>query len=144
MGKHHEETMCGTHPKARRWLSNDCCGWFCALLTWVFLGFASYVVYGSILAPWKGAPLSGNVDLFGWIHYIGFFGCIFLAYWSHLKTMLTDPGAVPADAIPVDFYNEPSNKGHLQSHHDICRHCDHFKPKTAHHCSICDRCIVRM
>ena len=140
----HQDTMCGTHPKAKRWLSNDCCGWVCAILTWVFLAFASYVVHVVILQPWKGDPFSNTLDLSGWIHYGGFYGCIFLAYWSHLKTMLTDPGAVPPEALPLDYYNEQPHTGQLQKHHEVCRYCDHYKPRTAHHCQVCSRCIVRM
>ena len=149
MGKRHHAhhaPLCGTHPKARRWLSNDCCGWVCASLTWFFLAYASYAVYIAILLPWKGDPFSveQGPTANGWFHYLGFYGCVFMAYWSHLKTMLTDPGAIPPDAVPLDFYNAPPFTGQLQKHHEICRQCDCYKPKVAHHCSICSRCVVRM
>lgn len=137
---------CGTHPRSKHWVSTDCCGWVCAILTWFFLGFAAYIIYFRVLRPWKGDPFSTDNPPTdgGWFHYIGFFSCIFLSYWSHIKTMLTDPGAVPIDAIPLDYYNEPPFAGKFQQHHEICRICDSYKPRTAHHCSICSRCIVRM
>jgi len=141
-----EARLCGTGFGARYWFSMDCCGWVCASLTWFFLIYASYVVYFVILVPWKGDPFSftSPPNLFGWFHFIGFFGSVFLAMWSHLKTMLTDPGAVPLTAVPLDYYNEPPYSGRYQEHHEICKQCDAFKPKTAHHCSICSRCVVRM
>ena len=146
MTKRHPPSACGTHPRAKRWVSNDCCGWVCAILTWMFLAYASFVVYVVILLPWKGDPFSLErpPDLYGWFHYIGFFGCIFLGVWSHLKTMFTDPGAVPVEAIPLDYYDQPPYTGKFQDHHEICKHCDSYKPKIAHHCSICSRCVVRM
>jgi hypothetical protein len=143
--RHHPKTgpYCGTSPNSKRWLSNDCCGWVCASLTWIFLLYASYVVYFVILLPWQGNPFWLESNFWGYFHYIGFYTCIFLAFWSHLKTMLTDPGAVPLDAIPLDYYDNEAGDG-LKRHHDLCKHCTSFKPRTAHHCSICSRCIVRM
>lgn len=98
-----------------------------------------------ILKHWKGdvfgsEPLSSNA-LF---HYLGFYSCIFMSYWSHFKTMLTDPGAVPSEAIPLDYYDEPPHTGKFENHHEICRYCDAYKPRTAHHCRVCERCVVRM
>lgn len=58
----------------------------------------------------------------------------FLALWAHVKTMLTDPGAVPPDAQPI---NADFNPG-------FCHRCNAYKPKTAYHCSRCRRCVVRM
>jgi len=57
-----------------------------------------------------------------------------LAIWAHLKTMLTDPGAVPLDAQPLSSDADPS----------FCPKCDAYKPRTAYHCSKCRRCIARM
>jgi palmitoyltransferase len=45
-----------------------------------------------------------------------------------------DPlGMMPASVIP------PKRKGKR-----LCRRCNAFKPKRAHHCSICRRCIIKM
>jgi len=48
--------------------------------------------------------------------------------------MMTNPGAVPSNAKPVD----PADF----SRH--CHRCNNFKPPRAHHCSICGRCVLKM
>ena len=59
--------------------------------------------------------------------------CAWLALTSHIKAMTTDPGAVPREAKPLHASNQRR-----------CRRCDVFKPSRAHHCSLCNRCIVKM
>lgn len=66
-----------------------------------------------------------------------------LAWASHAKTTFTDPGSVPDSAVPVQTSTvddmEDNNVKHL-----MCSQCRNFKPKNAHHCRICNRCISRM
>lgn len=63
-----------------------------------------------------------------------------LLIWAHLKTMMTDPGAVPRDAIACS-----DDKVSLKAISDgFCSKCDRFKPAKAYHCSKCRRCISRM
>lgn len=131
-----DRPRCGTDHHTRCWMSTDICGWVCAILVYVFMLFASYAVYFKVLAPWPP----------GWglnFHLVGYFTCMCLAMWSHAKTMLTDPGSVPMDAVPLAFY-DGERAGKFQSHDNICKHCRVYKPKTSHHCSVCNRCIVRM
>lgn len=59
-----------------------------------------------------------------------------LALASHAKTTFTDPGAIPQSAVPVDVYTPAA--------HAMCSRCQAYKPKGAHHCRICDRCINGM
>ncbi|CAN0571332.1 unnamed protein product, partial [Ectocarpus sp. 12 AP-2014] len=76
-----------------------------------------------------------------------------VAATAHVRTMLTNPGAVPRDAAPPpppDSGGEGEGEGgvnnrggHLLSVDEKCR-CDAFKPARAHHCSLCQRCIVKM
>lgn len=65
---------------------------------------------------------------------------IFVAFAiiSHFRCMTTNPGAVPLDAVPVDYSVDDPIK--LKK----CMRCDTFKPKRSHHCSMCGRCIVKM
>jgi hypothetical protein len=79
--------------------------------------------------------------------------------------MLTDPGAVPESALPVALANaskeEQSKYVGLSSginermflrknyrleeqKYRTCRRCRQFKPARAHHCSICERCVIKM
>eukprot|EP00401_Gymnodinium_catenatum_P082913 CAMPEP_0117547906 /NCGR_PEP_ID=MMETSP0784-20121206/47373_1 /TAXON_ID=39447 /ORGANISM="" /LENGTH=243 /DNA_ID=CAMNT_0005344841 /DNA_START=127 /DNA_END=858 /DNA_ORIENTATION=+ len=54
-----------------------------------------------------------------------------MSVWSHLACMLTDPGTVP-----LDFEAAEGSKK--------CAKCRAPKLPRAHHCSICDRCILKM
>ena len=59
-----------------------------------------------------------------------------LALASHAKTCFTDPGAVASSAVPL------VTKG--VKFHAMCSLCQSYKPTTAHHSRICNRCITRM
>lgn len=48
--------------------------------------------------------------------------------------MLSNPGTVPFDAKPTD----PADYART------CYRCNNFKPARAHHCSICNRCVIKM
>jgi hypothetical protein len=62
-----------------------------------------------------------------------------LALASHVKTMFTDPGSIPREAVPRA---ELFTKGITT--HAMCSHCQTYKPPQSHHCRICNRCISRM
>lgn len=63
----------------------------------------------------------------------------FLALASHSKTMLTDPGSIPQEAVPLASLFQ---KG--VTTHAMCSHCQTYKPPHSHHCRICNRCISHM
>ena len=62
-----------------------------------------------------------------------------LALASHVKTMFTDPGSIPREAVPRAIL---FRKGITT--HAMCSHCQTYKPPKSHHCRICNRCISRM
>lgn len=119
-------------------MSTDVCGWVCAALVYVFMAFAVYTTVFAILPVWPAAN-----SLSHGLHLGGYLLCMLLAFWSHVKTMLTDPGSVPKDAVPLGYY-DTENGGKFQPHDNYCKHCKAYKPRTSHHCSACNRCIVRM
>jgi ribosomal protein L40E len=61
-----------------------------------------------------------------------------LSLWAHVKTMMSNPGAVPRSARPLAAAREAGIP------ETICGRCDAYKPPRSHHCRICARCIVRM
>ncbi|KAL7537951.1 hypothetical protein ACHAXR_009128 [Thalassiosira sp. AJA248-18] len=73
-------------------------------------------------------------------HIVAYFYCTIcaLALASHAKTMLSDPGAVPNCAVPIDSAARQSEA------HTMCRACKSYKPPGSHHCRICNRCVSRM
>ena len=77
---------------------------------------------------------------FGWSYaIIATYGVLtLLSLWAHLKTMLSNPGAVPRSARPLPAAREAGIP------ETICGRCDAYKPPRSHHCRICARCIVRM
>jgi len=75
---------------------------------------------------------------FGWSYaVIGVYNVLVtLSLVSHARTMLSDPGAVAADARALSSSDEATET--------ICGRCDAYKPPHSHHCRVCNRCIVRM
>mmetsp|Transcript_5136 Transcript_5136/g.9759 ORF Transcript_5136/g.9759 Transcript_5136/m.9759 type:complete len:395 (-) Transcript_5136:104-1288(-) len=172
---------CGTSPFDRHWLNWDCCGLFCAGLTYGLHIYGCYTVTQVLLPPWMSYTVDGVrwLSFWGKFHSLLFSLVAFLAVASHFYAMTTDPGAVPPDAEPLPEVNgldvtrqgsndattlDPmqvngaggsttaggnliSNSGMSSSNNRpkrICRRCKSFKPDRAHHCSICNRCILKM
>jgi hypothetical protein len=91
------------------------------------------VIVFAVLMPWSG------LSMHFWLHTIFFLIVSILAVTSHMRTMLTDPGAVPVGYSPSHLLHE--EKGGSMP---MCSRCNGFKPPRAHHCSQCDRCIMKM
>ena len=72
---------------------NDPCGICCATFTYGLLIFADYVVVTHVLYPWLGGARF-------YLTSLAFVGISLLAMSSHLRCMLTDPGAIPRGYQP--------------------------------------------
>ena len=141
----HRQSSCGTSWNSAIWFNNDPCGIICASITWILVLFAEYAIIGSVILPWLGHSFLAV------FHSLCFSMIAGLALASHGKAMLTDPGSVPKDAVPLISTME---KGGSDAFVDIgvandrnfksCRRCHSFKPVRAHHCSYCQRCILKM
>jgi len=112
-------------------VNNDPCGICCVGVTYLLICFADFVVCTQLLVPWLG--LTANCCML----CVAFLAVSGLALASHMRTMLTDPGAVPAEY-------QPANLLHDEGALPMCSRCNGFKPPRAHHCSQCDRCIMKM
>lgn len=66
------------------WCIRDICGIICAILTWLLILYAEFVVMTVILIP-------SPYPVYSVINMIVFQICAFLAVTSHVKTMFTDP-----------------------------------------------------
>jgi len=111
---------------------NDPCGMCCVCFTYLLIFFADYTVLFVLLIPWLGLSIGCCMLC------TAFMLISLLAVSSHMRTMLTDPGAVPFKYQPQHLMAE--EKGSLP----MCSRCNGFKPPRAHHCSQCDRCIMKM
>ena len=109
----------------------DGCGIVCVVITYFLLAFAEYAVVFKVVIPWFGS------SFYSLVHVCAFTALVGLAYASHFKAMTTNPGAVPPEAIPLDYNPERPEP------YKMCRKCNAFKPPRAHHCSLCNRCITK-
>ena len=149
----------GTGPFDEYWLNLDCCGLFCAGLTYMLHMYGVYAVCLILIPPWMSTVDEQGVrsiTIIGHLHRVAFTSIAALASIAHFKAMTTNPGAVPPDAVPLEEMKDmlaqnnddssalmqedkPPRKGRR-----LCRRCNTFKPKRAHHCSVCKRCIIKM
>ena len=126
--------LLGTDVDSEYWCNLDGCGLFCAGFTWFLVCFGEYATVSGVIVPWLG------FSVWGVLHTVCFSAVAFLCLASHGRAMLTDPGAVPLDAVPVPQEGKPD----ASSKYRTCKRCRTFKPARAHHCSICNRCVVKM
>ncbi len=126
------------------WCNCEPCGIICGCITWLLILYAQFVVTLKIIGPWFGFGLNGL--LFSVLYNYLALMCLFV----HTKAMITDPGSVTSLAKPtVEDSQEDLEEGNSGSQIErpprrYCRKCKIFKPQRAHHCSICQRCIVKM
>mmetsp|Transcript_24376 Transcript_24376/g.69885 ORF Transcript_24376/g.69885 Transcript_24376/m.69885 type:complete len:269 (+) Transcript_24376:58-864(+) len=105
------------------WFVCDACGIVCLSIAYGLLSTANVVVLRQGFWPW--GTLGSRLGIFIYeTWYV-------LAIWAHLACMLTDPGAVPVDV-------------ELEEGMKQCSKCKAPKPARAHHCSVCQRCIMKM
>ncbi|XP_049478653.1 palmitoyltransferase ZDHHC7 isoform X1 [Panthera uncia] len=124
----------------RVWFIRDGCGMICAVMTWLLVVYADFVVTFVMLLPSKDF----------WYSVVNgvLFNCLaVLALSSHLRTMLTDPGAVPKGNATKEHVESLQLKPGEVIYK--CPKCCCIKPERAHHCrfllfSICKRCIRKM
>ena len=120
----------GTTDEDGIWLNrSDPAGTIMAVLVWFLLGYSSLTM--TLLAATGGIPVIASMTY-------GIMSTLALA--SHVKTTLTDPGAVPASAVPTAAQRKSSTQQKLS----MCSQCQTYKPVASHHCRICNRCISRM
>ena len=119
---------CGTQAHHRQWLNVDACGLVSATAVWTIMIYCVLCVDSYVISPWLGVLTSFS----GFANFVLFNGCAVLAMVCHARTMLSNPGAVPPDARPT------TPEGWARE----CHKCKNFKPARAHHCSICNRCVI--
>jgi len=114
---------------------NDICGILCVILSWCLILFAQYSVVTCIILPEQDT-------LYKTVNFIIFQLLLFLATVSHLKCVFTDPGSVSrgsATRAAIESLGLSEDTVLYK-----CQKCCAIKPKRAHHCSVCKRCILKM
>ena len=126
------------------WCNKDPCGIITASFTWIILGFADVTIALCILQPWETLSASTATA-----HFALFNLLVVLAVTSHVRTMTTDPGAIPLHTTPLTLPqppapHQPQPPPHLPAV-PSCAQCSFsYKPDRAHHCSVCRRCVYKM
>lgn len=119
----------------RFWCIKDICGMFCVFFTWMLIFYAEFVVMYVIL-------FFHSSTIYAVINGVIFQTLAILALSSHMRTMLTDPGAVPrGNATKENIQRMGFEEGQVIFK---CPKCCSIKPDRAHHCSVCQRCIKKM
>ena len=117
----------GTSDDDGIWLNRaDPAGTIMAFMVWLLMGYSALTVM--FLANTGGVAVK-------WSFWYTFLVCMALS--CHIKTMLTDPGSVPASAVPTEEQRKLSKLS-------MCSQCQTFKPPLSHHCRICNRCVSKM
>lgn len=123
------ECTFGTDPQDGIWMNHsDQVGTIMSTTVWVLIIYS--VVTITLLAQNNNLP-NHIAMIYGTICSLG------LA--SHAKTMFTDPGAIPSEAVPPASLFQQGVTTHA-----MCSHCQTYKPPNSHHCRICNRCISGM
>uniref|UniRef100_A0A8C5M6E6 Palmitoyltransferase n=1 Tax=Leptobrachium leishanense TaxID=445787 RepID=A0A8C5M6E6_9ANUR len=117
------------------WFIKDGCGIACAVVTWMLVFYAEFVVIFVMLLPAKDL-------IYSTINGILFNMLAFMALASHFRAMITDPGAVPKGNATKEFIESLQLKPGQVVYK--CPKCCSIKPDRAHHCSVCKRCIRKM
>ena len=130
----------GTSDEDGIWLNkNDPAGSIMAFMVWILIGYSALTM--TLLAQTGG------------IHtWLANLYCMLAsaALACHVKTTLTDPGSVPASAVPTEEQRlltasaTATTSPHGTFKLSMCSQCQTFKPVGSHHCRICNRCISRM
>ena len=118
----------GSDFDTKYWLVKDACGLFTCSITNFFIFGGAYVtnVYGL-----------KEKSTMNMIHSVIVCTLLFLGAISQWQCMLTDPGAVPLDAVPLKGAAATSKENN-------CSRCGTFKPSRAHHDRVSKRCVVKM
>ncbi|PNT75178.1 hypothetical protein BRADI_1g28380v3 [Brachypodium distachyon] len=128
----------------------------------VAVSYYAVVVYawGPLLLGGGGGSVAAAAIVLAAFHLL-----LIMMLWCYLMVVFTDPGAVPenwrhaaeeddmdesntrtiSNDVATDIVNPPLFTSEGQGNASrYCSRCQNGKPPRCHHCSICDRCVLKM
>eukprot|EP00371_Babesia_bovis_P000874 XP_001609521.1 DHHC zinc finger domain containing protein [Babesia bovis T2Bo] len=102
------------------------------IVTYILIAQAAFTTTVLLLRLWWTYPVITVVCLI--FHTL----LLVMALWSHWMCTLSDPGYVP------HIYDEQIIEDALRWGFTDCPKCRSVRPRRAHHCSVCKRCIIHM
>ncbi|XP_059318154.1 probable protein S-acyltransferase 12 isoform X2 [Lycium ferocissimum] len=140
-------------------------GYFMILIVFAIVALSYYAV---VVLTWGPHLLDGGFTSFlSFVIIITFHILLVLLMWSYIKVVIQDPGSVPENWKLVSEQNiEEGNSVALSDYASIenptptlstdqierrqsqsrgyCSKCHNGKPPRCHHCSVCQRCVLKM
>lgn len=101
--------------------------------------------YNSLFLPWELGRQGSSCALV--VLAVLFNVSWVLALWSYFMTCCTDPGVVPEGWVSQEGYVElgdPNSRTFQPGTVTVCDKCGVNRPERAHHCTICNQCVLRM
>ncbi|EXC14788.1 putative S-acyltransferase [Morus notabilis] len=104
----------------------------------------AYIYFSTLFVfvdRWFGLTTSPGI-----INAVVFTAVAAMCVFSYTVSLFTDPGRVPSTYMPdIEDSQNPIHEikrkgGDLR----YCQKCSHYKPPRAHHCRVCQRCVLRM
>nr|GMD09333.1 probable protein S-acyltransferase 16 [Ipomoea batatas] len=82
----------------------------------------------------------------GMLNAVIFTAVVLLGICSYSVAMFTDPGRVPASYMRPHTEHDDTIQEIKRKGGDLryCQKCSLYKPPRAHHCRMCNRCVLRM
>ncbi|WCJ22488.1 DHHC-type zinc finger family protein [Euphorbia peplus] len=110
--------------------------------------------YAVVVVTWGPVLLRGGAHSFlASIMILLFHLLLVLLLWCYFRAVFTDPGSVPENWRPVlsaedgrcvDELGLGADSSDRAQGFSYCNHCHKGKPPRCHHCSVCQRCVLKM
>ncbi|KAI3441704.1 S-acyltransferase [Psidium guajava] len=135
------------------------------LMILLVLAIVAVSYYAVVVLTWGPRLLRGGLYSFLAFFFLVLFHLLLLLLsWSYFMVVLTDPGSVPENWRTVRDEENFEADGSCLPHEasgsgstwpssngsegrpplGFCIHCQNGKPPRCHHCSVCQRCVLKM
>lgn len=120
-----------------------------SLFVRVFYSFPVFGVHGLILSIaysfYESYISQKEIDAFNLILFAFFYVILILLVISYTMSTVTDPGSLPENYTNIDTLDiKEVVMSEISKNKLFCNKCERDRPPRSHHCSLCNRCILRM